>query len=114
MHLVCSIDDIPRGAARAFPLPNRDGVTFFIVHWGDSFHAYVNECPHMGVNLEWSENRFLNLDGSQIQCAMHGALFRIEDGYCTWGPCRGRSLKSLPLKVSDGLIYLDDRESKSP
>jgi len=34
-----------------------------------------------------------------IQCATHGALFRIRDGYCVAGPCAGQGLIPLEVKV---------------
>jgi nitrite reductase/ring-hydroxylating ferredoxin subunit len=52
-------------------------------------------------------DQFLNLDKDYIQCATHAALFRIEDGRCVAGPCRGDVLNALPLAVDKGEIFLD-------
>jgi nitrite reductase/ring-hydroxylating ferredoxin subunit len=43
---------------------------------------------------------------SFIQCATHGAIFRIEDGYCLRGPCAGESLQKLHLKVEQNNVVL--------
>jgi nitrite reductase/ring-hydroxylating ferredoxin subunit len=45
-----------------------------------------------------------------IQCALHGALFRIEDGYCLYGPCQGASLHPLPLR-QEGAVVIIENES---
>jgi len=37
---------------------------------------------------------------------MHGALFDVETGTCVSGPCAGRSLRALPLRVADGWVFL--------
>lgn len=107
MTPVCSVFDIPDGEARTFDFPNESNRTFFILHWGDRFYAYLNRCPHTGIALEHQENQFLSWDKGHIQCAMHGALFNIGNGRCIWGPCRGQSLQSLPLQIVDDQIFVD-------
>lgn len=79
----------------------------FVVHKDGVLSAYRNSCPHTGAPLEWQPDQFLDLDNSFIQCAIHGALFRVEDGFCLRGPCTGSSLQSLPVLVRDGQIMLD-------
>ena len=37
---------------------------------------------------------------------MHGALFNIDDGICTEGPCPDRALTSINVALEDGTIYL--------
>ena len=54
-----------------------------LVRRGDEVFAYQNRCPHTGVNLEWQPDRFLDLTNRYIQCATHGALFRLTDGVIT-------------------------------
>lgn len=107
MTPVCSIYDIPEGEARTFPMPNESRTTFFILHWGDKFYAYVNRCPHTGINLEYQENQFLSWDKAHIQCSVHGATFNIRDGRCVWGPCRGQFLKALPVQIIDDQIFIE-------
>jgi nitrite reductase/ring-hydroxylating ferredoxin subunit len=72
-------------------------VPCFVLRQGESLYGYVNSCPHTGVALNWQPGQFLDITGELIQCAMHGALFRIEDGVCLRGPCVGRSLQRLHL-----------------
>ena len=78
----------------------------FVVRKDGILAAYRNRCPHTGAPLEWLPDQFLDLDNSFIQCAIHGALFRPEDGYCLRGPCVGQSLEPLALEVVDGRIRL--------
>ncbi|MCB1774790.1 MAG: Rieske 2Fe-2S domain-containing protein [Gammaproteobacteria bacterium] len=71
----------------------------FVVRKGEVLAAYLDRCPHTGAPLEWQPHQFLDIDNSFIQCAIHGALFRIDDGYCLRGPCVGQSLEPLGLSV---------------
>jgi nitrite reductase/ring-hydroxylating ferredoxin subunit len=41
-------------------------------------------------------------------CATHGALFEIEDGKCVYGPCLGRSLAPIRIRVEGGNVLLDE------
>jgi len=38
--------------------------------------------------------------------AQHGALFRINDGLCIWGPCLHIRLSTVPVILRDGDIEL--------
>lgn len=78
----------------------------FVVRRGDVVRGYVNRCPHRGVPLNWQPDVFLAPDGTAIQCAMHGARFRIDDGRCESGPCPGHFLEPISVAVEDGLVIL--------
>jgi nitrite reductase/ring-hydroxylating ferredoxin subunit len=78
----------------------------FVVRRGDEVRAYLNNCPHTGAPLDWVPDQFLSLDNKHIQCAMHDALFRWEDGECVAGPCRGDALTAVPARVKDGQVML--------
>ena len=106
MRALCRLDEIPDGASRGFgPAPG--GFTgLFAVRRGDRAFVYVNCCPHVGASLDWAPDRFLNADGTAIVCAAHGALFGIEDGTCTAGPCVGRRLEMVASRVVDGVLLV--------
>jgi nitrite reductase/ring-hydroxylating ferredoxin subunit len=78
-----------------------------IVRQGMEIYAYLNSCPHTGVNLEWLPDQFLDSSAQYIQCAMHGAMFRIEDGLCVSGPCAGDALTAIPAYLQDGEIVCE-------
>ena len=46
--------------------------------------------------LEWLPDQFLDSSAQYIQCSVHGAMFRIEDGWCVRGPCAGDALMAIP------------------
>ncbi|WP_019645469.1 Rieske (2Fe-2S) protein [Novispirillum itersonii] len=83
----------------------RSGI--FVVRQGDLIRAYVNSCPHQRVPLNWKPDTFLTPELDAIQCSLHRALFRIEDGFCTAGPCAGRSLTAVAVRVEAGIVTVD-------
>lgn len=103
MNLICSTLQISDNQSKGF---NIDGKLFFIVNKYNKFTAYLNSCPHLGIQLEMTPNQFLDNTHSLIQCSMHGALFTIEDGLCISGPCLERSLETVDIVVKNGSIYL--------
>ncbi len=84
-------------SARALMLVRKDGRVF----------AYVNSCPHTGAPLDWAPGVFLDCEGEYIQCATHDALFRIDDGRCVHGPCRGERLEPVAVRCADGYVCYD-------
>ena len=105
IHNLCALDDIPDQKAKGFTLEIKGNkLEFFIVRKGEQVYGYINRCPHTGVNLDWQTDQFLDLTGYQIQCSTHGAIFRIRDGYCVFGPCAGRNLSPVKLKLDNNRI----------
>jgi nitrite reductase/ring-hydroxylating ferredoxin subunit len=101
LHDLCSLDDIANPGSCGFDIETGGAVPLrlFVVRKGDVLAAYRNRCPHTGAPLEWQPHQFLDIDNSFIQCAIHGALFRPEDGYCLRGPCVGQFLEPLELSL---------------
>jgi len=106
-HL-CHINEIPDPGAKGFTLKQgRKERLLFLVKKDNQVYAYENQCPHAGINLEWQGDDFLDLDKAFIQCSVHGALFKIENGDCAGGPCNGEGLTSITIETDkDGNILL--------
>lgn len=104
MILLCSTSDIPPNSSKGFNLEGQPNL--FVVNKAGSFYAYENSCPHLGVNLEWQTDQFLDSTSTLIMCAMHGALFTLDKGFCVSGPCSGQHLKALHIEIKDDSIYL--------
>jgi len=104
---LCRIGDIPDGGSAGFVV-ERDGrrLAFMAVRREGEVFVYVNRCPHRGLPLDFTPGRFLDSGHTHILCANHGALFRIEDGFCVAGPCAGASLRRPEMEVRDGTVYL--------
>lgn len=71
--------------------------------------AYLNLCRHLPIPLDGGSRKFL-IEG-ELQCATHGARYRLNDGLCVTGPCRGLSLRPLRLELTSGLLFVIDDPS---
>lgn len=104
---VCRFDELDDPGCREFRIGEGDWpFRGFVVRTGERIHAYQNFCMHVGHPLNWQPDRFLTEDGSQIICSSHGATYGIEDGTCTGGPCKGRSLRKVAVEIRDGEVIV--------
>lgn len=106
---LCELDDIADMEAKGF-VGRVDGKqrNIFAVRKADTFYVYVNQCPHAGALIDHIQGKFFSGDGSQLRCGMHGALFQIENGECTDGPCLGKSLTPLPSEAKEDGLYIEE------
>ena len=104
---LCTVGDIADGGSAGFvaDLGARKAAVMAI-RQGDRVFVYENVCPHIGSPLDFRPGQFLNPEGTHIMCATHLALFRIDDGVCTAGPCEGDALTPVPVQIRDGRVYL--------
>jgi nitrite reductase/ring-hydroxylating ferredoxin subunit len=79
-----------------------------VLRWQGRVRAYENRCPHRFTTLDWVPGRLMSADGAYLQCATHGALFRVEDGLCIHGPCQGDALVSVAVTVREGVVQLEE------
>jgi len=109
---LCALTEIGMPGSRGFTIDTVQGLLeVFVVRSGNAVVAYRNTCPHTGGPLDWLPDQFLSIDGDMIQCATHDALFRIEDGVCTKGPCAGQSLMPVAVEVIAGRVILNPDDS---
>jgi len=92
-QVVGRVDELAHGQTRKFKLRRgkRDFEAMLVNYQGRHF-AYVNRCPHVGINLDWVDNQFFTVEP--------------PTGECVWGPCLGASLQSLPLEIVDQSIFV--------
>lgn len=78
----------------------------FVVRYDGRPRAFLNQCGHVPVELDWQEGEFFDHSRLYLICATHGALYHPASGACVGGRCAGRGLISLPVVERDGHIYL--------
>ncbi len=81
-------------------------LTGFLFADGHQPKAYINKCPHMGIELNWMPGRFMDTDKLFIQCSSHGALFKPGTGECIAGPCQGDALSTLDVRVEGDTVQI--------
>lgn len=107
---VCPASELAPGQFVEFRLrekarePEGMPLTGFLFLDGDAPRAYLNVCPHLGIELNWMPGRFMDSDNLFIQCSTHGALFKPGDGECIAGPCQGDALTQLEVREQEGQL----------
>lgn len=98
--VIGQVGELAPGQSKKFTLRRgaRDLEAMLVNYQGRHF-AYVNRCPHVGIGLDWVDNKFFTVDGRYLMCANHGAVFEPPTGECVWGPCVGASLQNLALEI---------------
>lgn len=103
---LCIADELKENQSIKFIIPgekfDRDG---FAVKKNGAVFAYYNECPHIGIALDWDDNDFFSLDNKKLMCKNHGAEFTPHEGLCTAGPCVGAGLKQIDVTIDNGVLH---------
>ena len=104
---LCRADDLEDGHSRGFDPLGEGHDSMFIVRQGAHLFAWRNACPHYDrARMAWKKDEFLTADRSQIVCGAHGAMFRIDTGDCTIGPCLGKRLQAVELAIRAGAVFV--------
>lgn len=107
-HFICHSQDLVEcGKGHTFTIHYHDRETEgFVVRYQGKAHAYLNECAHQAMALDFKEGEFFSRDGNHLICATHGALYDPGSGQCLSGRCNGRALVTLTITEQDGAICL--------
>ena len=97
---------VEKGVAMIVQIGESAFDTGFVVLFQGKPYAYRNRCPHNGTNLDWKNGEIFDDDGEFLVCSTHGAVFSPVTGECINGPCVKQRLIPIPLKLSEGEIYL--------
>lgn len=60
-----------------------------------ALRVYANLCRHQAIPLDargGTRLGVMNEAGTQLLCDSHGAVYDLEDGRCSYGPCEGLAL----------------------
>lgn len=107
---LCPLADIPDGGAKGVETGSGEASrNIILLRRSSSVFAYVNRCPHMGTPLETFPDKFLDQTGDLLICSTHGARFRVRDGFCVSGPCKGQNLEPLQVRIEDGAVIVTGR-----
>jgi nitrite reductase/ring-hydroxylating ferredoxin subunit len=79
----------------------------FVINYHGQFHAYVNQCRHIPMAMDWVDNQFFAERGRYLMCQTHNAYYEPDSGECVAGPrgACGKFLYRVPLTVERGIIY---------
>ena len=109
MELIATLADIPSDGLRfSYKEGPFDEEGILLKLADGEVRAYKNECRHLPMRLDDREPcDFWDPTKCYLVCNSHGARYRPMDGLCVSGPCEGSHLRSLPVVVKDGEVFLD-------
>jgi nitrite reductase/ring-hydroxylating ferredoxin subunit len=111
-RVICALHELDDPGTRGFTLGGGNWpLQGFVVRRGAVVRAYLNRCPHAGHPLNFRPHEFLapSVSSPLILCRSHGAAFEIETGHCVIGPCAGRALRGLPIRLEGDYVLLDEQ-----
>lgn len=114
-RLICAADALTEGGnGIRFQVERRgEALPAFVVRYDGKVHAYLNQCAHVSIELDWAEGQFFDFSGLYLICSTHGATYVPDTGFCVRGPCKGLSLSKLAVTEEDGTVYLlEEKESQ--
>ena len=104
---VCAERAVPDGGAREFEVGGGDWpFRGFLVRQAGVLRAFANICPHQRYPLNMVAHAFCAPGEALVRCAHHGAVFDPDTGLCLVGPCAGRSLLRLEMRLADGQVLV--------
>ena len=106
-QILCAVEELPDGLCKEFRYGEGAYAFSLLVHRSSTgVKAYVNRCPHFSLPLNTRPNEFVMLDAARVMCAFHGAVFRLDNGYCEAGPAASSFLESVEVIVRNGAVYI--------
>ena len=101
--LACPVEDIPENGGACVKF-NNEQIAIFNFTRRNEWYATQNLCPHrqqMAISrgMIGSEK-----DEPKVACPFHKKSFSLENGSCLNGD--ESPLKTYPIKVEDGLIFI--------
>jgi 3-phenylpropionate/trans-cinnamate dioxygenase ferredoxin subunit len=94
-----SLSDIPDQGPIAVTLP--DWTAVCLVRRGDEVTAFLDECPHQGMQLSVGEV----LEDGTLECPWHGARFDCRTGAVCRGPAE-EPATLFDVRIESGQVHI--------
>jgi 3-phenylpropionate/trans-cinnamate dioxygenase ferredoxin subunit len=95
-----ALDDFAEGQARQVKAGDR---TLVVVRIGDDVYVLDDRCSHEEFSLAEGE---VDVETREIECAHHGAMFRLSDGEPMSLPAT-RPVHRYDVRVVDGRVVAE-------
>ncbi|MDH5633771.1 MAG: Rieske 2Fe-2S domain-containing protein [Gammaproteobacteria bacterium] len=105
---ICDREAIRNGGdgVRFYVLRGRQKLPAFVIRHEDVAYAYLNQCAHTPVELDWEHGQFFDKNKRYLICATHGALYEPATGACVDGPCRKKGLVALEVDEREDGVFI--------
>ncbi|MGQ0619925.1 MAG: non-heme iron oxygenase ferredoxin subunit [Panacagrimonas sp.] len=68
---------------------------------GECAYAFENRCTHEAFALTEGY-----LEGSEVECTLHGARFCVKTGAVKTGPAKG-AIRVFPVRIAEGVMEVE-------
>lgn len=105
---ICSASELENGGKGVRFMIKQDGEAkpAFVVRYRDEVYAYLNQCGHQPMELDWGNAVFFDYEGEALICSTHGAMYSPTTGACLQGRCQGKGLTRIDVNEANGNVYL--------
>jgi len=91
----------------ANPDGNGDCREAILLREDDDVVGWLNYCQHF-THIRLDKGSGATRRDGEVLCTNHGAMFDVESGLCTHGPCEGAYLEEIGVSAENGTVYLTD------
>ena len=108
VRVLCRVTDIDPESGKDLCIDSEKVSKYLMLFiQGGEVLGFYNRCPHQGRAMNWAPDQFILDKLGQLVCPHHGACFKLSNGICTAGPCKGSFLESVETLVKDGKVLAD-------
>jgi len=114
---IVALDNVPEDSTFLFTVRDVDGETppdetgdrreAILLREDGDVVGWLNYCQHF-THIRLDKGSGAERRDGEGLCTNHGAMFDVESGLCTHGPCEGAYLEGLEVRADDGTVYLTD------
>jgi nitrite reductase/ring-hydroxylating ferredoxin subunit len=114
---IVALDRVPEDSTFLFTVRDVDGETppdetgdrreAILLREDGDVAGWLNYCQHF-THIRLDKGSGAERRDGEVLCTNHGAMFDVESGLCTHGPCEGAYLEGLEVRADDGTVYLTD------
>lgn len=95
------------GQTLVFPFLRRGyAVEGFLLHHAAGYSAFLNQCQHWPIPLDFGDGDFFHGDLNRIRCKTHGATYEPESGFCDAGPCHRSHLIRYAVEIEGNDVWV--------
>ena len=109
---IAATDEIPNDTTFLFTLREKETDEqreSILTRSNGDITGWLNYCQHL-THIRLDKGSGGEMRDDEIVCTNHGAMFEVDSGQCTFGPCDGAYLESVGVTADNGGVYLTDPE----
>lgn len=106
---VVEVGEVPTDGSYLYRVEEDDGEVSeaILLRVDGGVVSWLNYCRHM-THIRLDKGSGATDRNGEIVCTNHGAMFEMDTGRCTYGPCEGAVLESVQVAIDGTDVVLTD------